>query len=53
MNAMCGICGFVDGRGLDSGAPDLLKRMTRTLIHRGPDDEASISMDKPPWECAA
>ncbi|NMD11063.1 MAG: asparagine synthetase B, partial [Acidobacteria bacterium] len=36
---MCGICGFVDGRGLDSGAPDLLKRMTRTLIHRGPDDE--------------
>ena len=39
MNAMCGICGFVDGRGLDPGAPDLLKRMTRTLIHRGPDDE--------------
>jgi len=31
---MCGICGF-------SGKPDenLIKKMTRTLYHRGPDDE--------------
>jgi asparagine synthase (glutamine-hydrolysing) len=36
---MCGIGGFVDGRGLDSGAPALLKRMTDAIIHRGPDDE--------------
>jgi len=36
---MCGICGFVDGRGLDPGAPTLLKKMTDVIIHRGPDDE--------------
>jgi len=36
---MCGICGFVDGRGLDPEAPALLKRMTDVIVHRGPDDE--------------
>jgi asparagine synthase (glutamine-hydrolysing) len=39
MNAMCGISGFVDGRGLDAGASALLKRMTDSIVHRGPDDE--------------
>jgi len=39
MNAMCGISGFVDGRGLDPGASALLKRMTDSIVHRGPDDE--------------
>jgi asparagine synthase (glutamine-hydrolysing) len=35
---MCGICGIYnfDGRPVDE---DLLKRMNRTLIHRGPDGE--------------
>lgn len=35
---MCGICGmsFTDGRPIDSVR---LVSMTRTLIHRGPDDE--------------
>src|SRR6266487_3080225 len=35
---MCGIVGIVDSRGgtLSSG---LLRRMTATLRHRGPDDE--------------
>ncbi len=36
---MCGIAGFMDGRGLDPGAAVLLKRMTDVIIHRGPDDE--------------
>jgi asparagine synthase (glutamine-hydrolysing) len=31
---MCGICGFTG-----PGAIDLLRRMTATLAHRGPDDE--------------
>jgi asparagine synthase (glutamine-hydrolysing) len=35
---MCGICGiyYTDGQRVD---PDVLKKMTDTLIHRGPDDE--------------
>jgi len=35
---MCGIAGIVhlDGRAVDS---DVLQRMTRCLVHRGPDDE--------------
>jgi len=36
---MCGICGFVDGGGLDPGAPALLKAMTEAIVHRGPDDD--------------
>jgi len=39
MGRMCGISGFVDGRGLDPGASVLLKKMTDCIIHRGPDDE--------------
>jgi asparagine synthase (glutamine-hydrolysing) len=35
-NAVCGICGIVGDRPVDRGA---LERMTRALIHRGPDDE--------------
>ena len=35
---MCGVCGVVtfDGRAVD---PELLRRMTNTLVHRGPDGE--------------
>ncbi|HOX37731.1 MAG TPA: asparagine synthase (glutamine-hydrolyzing) [Candidatus Brocadiia bacterium] len=37
---MCGICGFVGRRD-----PDLLKRMTDILAHRGPDDEGFRESD--------
>jgi asparagine synthase (glutamine-hydrolysing) len=36
---MCGICGFVDPRGLEADAPALLKSMADVIVHRGPDDE--------------
>jgi asparagine synthase (glutamine-hydrolysing) len=36
---MCGIAGIVTNGRLADGAQDLLKRMTRTLYHRGPDGE--------------
>jgi len=46
MGRMCGISGFVDGRGLDPGASVLLKKMTDCLIHRGPDDEGFYLDDR-------
>ncbi|TVP45082.1 MAG: asparagine synthase (glutamine-hydrolyzing) [Gemmatimonadales bacterium] len=33
---MCGICGRISGAPID---PDVIRGMTRTLAHRGPDDE--------------
>ncbi len=36
---MCGIAGIFTPEGSDPVAPDLLRLMTRTLSHRGPDDE--------------
>src|SRR4051794_2262110 len=36
---MCGICGIVSTRG--AVEPDRLRRMSRTLYHRGPDSEGS------------
>lgn len=36
---MCGIAGMMTRGRLSDGAPDLLKRMTRTMHHRGPDGE--------------
>ena len=39
---MCGICGIYNTDGANGGngvSPDILKSMTDTLIHRGPDDE--------------
>ncbi len=36
---MCGIAGIFSTGRLAEGALDLLKRMTRTLSHRGPDGE--------------
>ncbi|PXA77073.1 hypothetical protein DCC24_05635 [Auritidibacter sp. NML100628] len=35
---MCGITGWIDQRGLPSGAETSLRRMNETLRHRGPDD---------------
>src|SRR5579862_3609303 len=37
---MCGIAGFFHGNGTPPGDwPSVLAAMTRTLVHRGPDDE--------------
>lgn len=37
---MCGFAGILDPSGaLDGERPRILDAMTRTLIHRGPDDE--------------
>ncbi len=36
---MCGICGIVNGENARPVAKNLVKKMCRTLIHRGPDDE--------------
>lgn len=36
---MCGLVGFLGGRAGADGANVLLRRMSDTLIHRGPDDD--------------
>lgn len=36
---MCGICGQYNFKDQTPVDPDVIKRMTRTLVHRGPDDE--------------
>ena len=36
---MCGICGFVNSPAAGPASADLLARMCRTIVHRGPDDE--------------
>lgn len=37
---MCGITGFVDYKG--NSSPEILKAMTDSLVHRGPDDEGYL-----------
>ncbi len=41
---MCGLAGFYTKASLESGSEDSLRKMGRTLVHRGPDDEG-IWMD--------
>ena len=36
---MCGICGYVNAAGGGPASAELLARMCRTIVHRGPDDE--------------
>src|SRR5574337_255945 len=36
---MCGICGQFNFKDSAPVNPDVIKRMTQTLVHRGPDDE--------------
>lgn len=36
---MCGICGFIDGRGALDDSDGVLRAMNAALVHRGPDDE--------------
>ena len=40
---MCGIMGVIAREG--SLSPDLLERATRTLAHRGPDDDGTVIID--------
>ena len=40
---MCGICGICDSTSLDRERSGLVRRMTETLIHRGPDDSGFYS----------
>lgn len=42
---MCGICGIINSDKENHVDPQLLKRMTDTIVHRGPDDEG-IYVDK-------
>ncbi|MCX7001462.1 MAG: asparagine synthase (glutamine-hydrolyzing) [Candidatus Sumerlaeota bacterium] len=35
---MCGICGYIGTKEIGAD-PDIVRRMCRTLIHRGPDEE--------------
>ncbi len=42
---MCGICGIINSDKEHHVDPQLLKRMTDTIVHRGPDDEG-IYVDK-------
>ena len=39
---MCGICGIVSHDPID---PDVLEGMTRSLHHRGPDDQGTFVQD--------
>jgi asparagine synthase (glutamine-hydrolysing) len=36
---MCGICGQFNFKNNEPVIPEVIKRMTKTLVHRGPDDE--------------
>lgn len=43
---MCGICGFVKtGRRLSNDDQHIVKKMTNTLIHRGPDAQDIMTFD--------
>src|ERR671930_2691415 len=39
---MCGICGVYNYRSGDAPEPSLIQAMTRTLVHRGPDDDGFV-----------
>lgn len=38
---MCGICGIINSEKENRVDPQLLKQMTDTIVHRGPDDEGT------------
>jgi asparagine synthase (glutamine-hydrolysing) len=40
---MCGICGIFEYEKRDAISPELVRRMTDTIVHRGPDDEGIYS----------
>src|SRR5204862_5217923 len=44
---MCGICGVVAWAGSDgTGSHERVRRMLRSLTHRGPDDEGTVASGK-------
>jgi len=47
---MCGIVGFVNMKG-QPVSPEILKKMTESLTHRGPDAEGMYT-GQLPWPCA-
>ena len=36
---MCGICGYINFEKENKAGPDIIRSMTKTLLHRGPDEE--------------
>ncbi len=42
---MCGIAGIAGRRGLDRERGEIVRRMTATLVHRGPDGEGHAARD--------
>lgn len=36
---MCGICGILEPQSQETISPELVRRMTDTIVHRGPDDD--------------
>ena len=38
---MCGICGIFNYRDNQPAEPGIVARMTKTIAHRGPDDEGT------------
>lgn len=49
---MCGIAGFLSFASVPPSDPERLRRMTRTLTHRGPDDEGVVCFSPRPG-CSA
>jgi asparagine synthase (glutamine-hydrolysing) len=43
---MCGIAGLITQAPLDDGDKEILKRMARTMVHRGPDGEGFYFDDR-------
>lgn len=43
---MCGFCGFIHPQGFPPPQEAVLKAMTQTIIHRGPDDEGFYLDDR-------
>ncbi|MFH1282769.1 MAG: asparagine synthase (glutamine-hydrolyzing) [bacterium] len=43
---MCGICGIYNSKDSKSKAEQITKEMTRTLIHRGPDEDGFLSQNQ-------
>ena len=43
---MCGIAGLITQAPLGDGAKEILKRMARTIVHRGPDGEGFYFDDR-------
>ena len=45
MRPMCGLAGVVGPPGRDPARDEIVRRMTETLVHRGPDGQGYASRD--------